>query len=401
MDLKLYDKLIVKNESKIVFFILDGLGGLEGTEGTELQVAHIPHFDKLAEQSVCGVLDPVGPGIIPGSGPGHFAIFGYDPIESNVGRGILSAMGVNFDLRENDVAARVNFATIDQEGRVVDRRAGRPSDEQNERVCEKITKHLAAPIDNVEIFFKKEKEHRAVLILRGPNLSGDLTDTDPQKTGVVPSPVEPLHEEARKTANVVNDFTSQVKKILSDEEKMNMILLRGFDKYRRYPSLQERFGLKSLAIASYPMYQGMARLLGMDVQPSSANLNEQIEVLEKKFSDYDFFYVHLKATDAAGEDGDFQRKVKILEEVDELLPRVTRLNPDVLVITGDHSTPSRLAAHSWHPVPALLYSRFCRADSVKKFDEVSCIPGGLSGMPMKYLMGVALANAGRLAKFGA
>jgi len=396
------DDLVIERDSKIIFLIIDGVGGLdmEDKGGTELQVARTPNLDRLARESICGLLDPILPGVTPGSGPSHFALFGYDPIEANIGRGVLSAAGIGFELTDRDVAARVNYATVDAQGRVVDRRAGRISTEENARLCRKITSALRVPSD-VTLFLEPEKEHRAVFILRGDGLSGDISDTDPQQTGVPPLEPTPLNPEAERTTTMVRDLLGQIRRILSDEPRANMILLRGFAKHRAYPSLYERFKLKALAIANYPMYRGIARLVGMDLHPVTPDIASEFTALQENYPRYDFFYLHVKATDSRGEDGDFDAKVKVIEEVDRLIPQLVELKPDVLVVTADHSTPSKLASHSWHPVPVLLHSRYARVDEVDRFDEISCLRGGLGRQPMMNLMGLALAHALRLKKFGA
>ena len=397
----LLEKLVIKNDTKIVYLILDGVGGLEveGKGGTELQVAHTPNLDELAKNSICGLLDPVAPGITPGSGPSHFALFGYDPFESNIGRGILEASGIAFPLTPRDVVARINYATIDKEGRIIDRRAGRITTSENNRICAKLRENIR--LGNTGVFVEPVKEYRAVLVLRGDGLEGDIEDTDPQKVGLFPLEPKANNSESETTAKLVSDFLSQAKSILADEKKANMILLRGFARHRVYPSLETRFGLKSLAIATYPMYKGIARLLGMTVLPSLEDINDEFKALKDQYNNYDFFYLHIKQTDSRGEDGDFDAKVKVIEDVDGLLPQITELNPDVLVVTGDHSTPAKWGGHSWHPLPVILNSKFCRVDQVTRFDEISCIQGGLGRQPTVNLMTIVLANAGRLGKFGA
>lgn len=402
MDPNLISELLVSNSTKIVFLIMDGLGGIQMEERgkTELQAARTPHLDQLAEVSSCGLLDPVGAGITPGSGPAHFALFGYDPIRYNIGRGILEATGIDFPLTEKDVVARMNFATVDRGGKVTDRRAGRISTETNQRVCQKIRQGLK-PGKGLEVVVETVKEHRGILVLRGEGLRGEIQDTDPEREGVPPLEAKALIPEAKETAAGVQNILSQVGKILADEPQANMVLLRGFAKHTRYPSMKERYGLNSLAIAAYPMYRGISRLVGMTVLPHVSNLEEEFKALEDNFSKYDFFFLHVKQTDSRGEDGNFDAKAAVIEEVDRYLPRVRALNPDVLVVTGDHATPAKLASHSWHPLPVILYSKFCLIDGVKKFDEVSCIQGALGRMPSVDLLPLALANARRLNKFGA
>ncbi len=402
MDPETIDSLVTKNESKIIFFIMDGLGGLPRDPGglTELETALTPNLDALAARSLCGLLDPVGYGITPGSGPAHFALFGYDPIKTNVGRGLLSAAGVDFPMTPKDLFARVNFATIDGDGVVTDRRAGRIDTETNRRICGKLKKGINLG-GGVEFFIEPEKEHRALLVLRGEGLSDAISDSDPGVTGKKPLPPRPLNKEAEATAELVTKLLEQARHILSDEDRANMILLRGFARYQALPSLHERFGLKSLAIAEYPMYRGISRLLGMEVHPVTGSLEGQVTALGDRYDHHDFFFLHVKHTDSRGEDGDFEAKTAIIEEVDRLIPRIIDMNPSVLVVTGDHSTPAVMAAHSWHPVPVLLASRTARPDHVKRFGERDCICGGLGRMPMMHIMGLALAHAGRLSKFGA
>jgi len=328
MNPQLMEKLVIKNEARIVFLIMDGLGGLpmEGKPGTELETAKTPHLDALVKGGVCGLLDPIGPGITPGSGPAHFALFGYDPVATNVGRGLLSAAGLNFPMTERDLCMRVNFATLDSEGRVIDRRAGRIDTETNERLCRKLTEGIR-PAPGTEVFFATEKEHRALVVLRGDNLREEIAETDPQQTGLPPLLPKALLPEASGTATLLTDLLDQAKTLLADEPKANMLLLRGYSRYHRFQSLSERFGLNPLAIASYPMYRGISRLLGMTVLTSTSTPEEEIAELEANWSDYDFFFVHIKPTDSRGEDGNFDAKVKVIEAVDALLPESRRFIP--------------------------------------------------------------------------
>jgi 2,3-bisphosphoglycerate-independent phosphoglycerate mutase len=398
----LVDQLVVENTTKIILLVMDGVGGLpmEGKGGTELQVAHTPHLDQLAADSICGLLDPILPGVTPGSGPAHFALFGYNPIESNIGRGVLEAAGINLPMTDRDVAIRINFATSDKNGNIIDRRAGRIDTDSNKRICQKIRDNVSLTPD-AEFIIETVKEHRAVLLIRGDNLGGDLIDTDPQKLGVPPLEPEALNPESEITAKLTKRFLDQAHLALADEEKANTILLRGFAKHRPYKSMMERFKLKCLAIANYPMYRGVAFLLNMDIHPVLPDVKSQFEAVQEIYDKYDFFFVHVKATDARGEDGDFDAKVKAIEEVDSLIPILTELNPDVFVVTADHSTPAVMKSHSWHPVPVLLKSTICRPDTVIRFDEISCIQGGLGRQPSMNLMSIVLANAQRLTKFGA
>jgi len=397
------DDLAIENDSKIIYLIMDGLGGLSVEEkgGTELQVARTPHLDALAERSICGLLDPIAPGVTPGSGPSHFALFGYDPLESNIGRGILEAAGIDFPLTSKDVVARINYATINNKGIITDRRAGRISSEENYRICTKLEKNTDLGSD-VEVLVKAVKEHRAVLVIRGEGLKeGDIADIDPQREGLAPLPPKALNLQSEDTLKYVERFLEQSCKILSDEPKANAVLLRGFARHRVYRSIQERFKLKSLAIAAYPMYKGIARLLGMKILDDLVTLDDEIKALQENYNHYDFFYFHVKQTDSRGEDGDFDAKVKVIEEVDKVVPQITQLDPDVLVVTGDHSTPAKLKSHSWHTLPVLINSRFARVDRVKMFDEISCAQGGLGRIATVHLMSLSLAHALRLAKYGA
>ncbi len=398
----LLDQLAVKTEARLIFLVMDGLGGMEVPEkgGSELQVARTPNLDALAAQGVCGLFDPVAPGITPGSGPGHFAIFGYHPVVFNIGRGVLSACGIDFPLTPRDVAARVNFCTIDQQGIIVDRRAGRIDTETNLRLAEKLRREIRLP-EGVEFFFETEKDYRAVLILRGDDLSDQLADTDPQRVGMPPLDPQALDPAAKRTAEIIQSFLTQARQVLAGEPRANMLLLRGFAKLMPYKSLRERFQLSPLAIANYPMYRGIARLLGMEIHPVCPDIPSEFAALRANYDKYDFFFLHVKDTDSRGEDGDFDGKVRVLELVDSLIPQLTSLQPDVLVVTGDHSTPSALAGHSWHPVPVILSAKTVRRDLVTSFDERSCSLGGLGRQPMMNLMGLALAHAGRLQKFGA
>ncbi len=393
--------LAKKNDSKIVLMVIDGLGGLPQKLGgkTELETAKTPHLDQLAREGICGLHEPVRPGITPGSGPAHLGVFGYDPITYRVGRGVLAALGIGFDLRHADVAARGNFCTIDKAGLVTDRRAGRIPTETNEKLC-KILSDIK--LSEGEIFVRPVKEYRFLVVLRGDDLSGEIADTDPQETGVEPLAVKPLSDKAAKTAKLVTEFIDQAREKLAAHEPANMALMRGFSQRPDWPAFPDNFGVRAAAIAAYPMYRGVASLVGMDVLKTGEHVEDEFATLEQHWSEYDFFYIHVKKTDSAGEDGDFDRKVKLIEEADSLVPRLRKLNPDVVVVTGDHSTPSMMKSHSWHPVPALLWSKDCRADTVSQFGEQACLAGALGArFPAVDLMPLAMANVHRLEKFGA
>lgn len=398
-----WEELAWEKGGKIVYILLDGVGGLPDPDRgrTELQVARTPNFDAIAKASSCGLLEIVGPGITPGSGPGHLSLFGYDPLKYNIGRGVLSALGIDFDLQENDVAARVNFATIDKNGNLTDRRAGRIETGLNQRLCQKINQKVSLDFDG-EFFLETVSEHRAVFVLRGKGLGGNLPDTDPQTTGVPADEPKAKSEDSQKTAELVRSFIEKVNEVLADEEPANTVLMRGFERYQPLRSLKERFGLQGLCVADYPMYRGVSRLIGMDVVPPPGGIDKRFEVLESRYGDdYNFYFLHVKHSDSRGEDKDFDGKVKVIEEVDRLLPKVTALEPDVLVISADHSTPAILGEHSWHPVPVMLQAKFARVDDVATFDEYACGRGSLGLRPAVHLIGLALAHAGRLRKYGA
>lgn len=401
MELSQYRELIRDADTKIVLLVMDGLGGLPRDEDglTELEAARTPNLDRLAAEGICGLHEPVGPGITPGSGPSHLALFGYDPIAYQVGRGALSAMGIGFDLTPKDVAARGNFATVDEDGRVTDRRAGRISDELNRELCARL-REITLP--DVEVFVETVAEHRFLLVLRGEGLSSQVSDTDPQQVAEFPEEAQVEDPAATKTARLVRAFVDRAREVLSDQPAANMVLLRGFARRPDWPSIEEVFGLRAAAIAAYPMYRGLARLLGMAALEAEDALDAEVEVLERNWADYDFFYVHAKDTDSEGEDGDFEGKVAEIERVDAVVPRIMRLEPDVVIVTGDHSTPSVLRYHSWHPVPVLIWSRHCRCDTVDRFGERACMAGGLgSRIPATALMPIAVANALRMDKYGA
>jgi 2,3-bisphosphoglycerate-independent phosphoglycerate mutase len=396
------DVVIRGTGGRILLLVLDGVGGLPHPDHgrTELEAARTPNLDALAAESSLGRHLPVDVGITPGSGPGHLALFGYDPTRYLVGRGALSALGVGFELRRGDVAVRLNLATLDAEGRILDRRAGRPSDDEARRVVERLREGIDLTRHEVEVFLLPEKEHRVVLVLRGAGLEGAVRETDPQATGVPPLPPEPLEPGSARTAAVLSDLVDQARAILAGEERINGLLARGFALYQGFPSLEERFGLRGAAHARYPMYRGVARLVGMEVPGVPATDEAAVAQLEGHAGDHDFHFLHLKAPDARGEDGDFDAKVAAIEEADALLPRIRGIAPDVLVVTGDHSTPATYGAHSWHPVPLLVHSRWSRP-SAQRFHEATCRTGDLGLMEGRKIMSLALAHAGRLGKFGA
>lgn len=396
----LLPSLTTSSNSKLVMLVLDGLGGLPVRGKTELEAAKTPHLDRLASKSICGLIDPISFGITPGSGPSHLALFGYDPFRYEIGRGVMEALGIGLDLTDEDLTARGNFATLDPNGVIVDRRAGRISTEKNREICEFLQREIQE-VRGVRISIHPGKEHRFVILFRGKGLKADLTDADPQKEGEKARETEGLTVEAQETAKIVNAFLKKATEVLRGFHPANTVLLRGFSKIPAIPSMYERFGLRSGAIATYPMYRGLARLVGMEVLRTGETFREEVETLKEYYDRFDFFYLHFKKTDSAGEDGDFKGKVRAIEEVDRVLPSLLKLNPDVLVVTGDHSTPALLKSHSWHPNPLLLHSRYERPDGVRRFTERQCMKGQLGRFPAVAVLPLMLANGLRLKKFGA
>jgi len=392
-------ELATKTPSKIVLVVVDGLGGLPDASGrTELEAAHTPNLDALAARSSLGATVGVAAGISPGSGPGHLALFGYDPIRYVVGRGALSALGVGFDLGPDDVALRMNFATLDEAGNVIDRRAGRIPTETNRRLVEKLR---TIRLPSAQVFVETEREYRAVLVLRGEGLSDRVTDTDPQRTGVPPLPVRPETPEAQRTADLLNQFVAKARELLRGEHPANGVLLRGAAKRPHLPTFGELYRLTPAAIAVYPMYRGLARLVGMEVLQTGESMADEVQTLRQHWDRFDFFFVHFKPADSAGEDGDFARKARVLEEIDRLVPEVLALRPDVFALGGDHATPSTYRSHSWHPVPFLLHSPWVLPEGTPGFSERAAVRGVLGRFPAIEIMGLLLAHAQKLTRYGA
>jgi 2,3-bisphosphoglycerate-independent phosphoglycerate mutase len=400
MDLDLVRELAQEADTKIVLFVMDGLGGLPHPETgrTELESAYTPHLDMLARESACGFTVPVGTGITPGSGPGHLALFGYDPLVFNIGRGVLEAVGIDFDLQPTDVAARGNFCTVDGSGRIIDRRAGRISTEDSTRIVEGLRN---VRVDGVQVFVEPVREHRFVFVLRGEGLSEAVADTDPQKEGAEPLPPRATSPKGESTAALVSRWMEGAKRYLADQAPANMALLRGFAKRPSWPALPDVFKLRPAAVAHYPMYRGLAKLVGMEALPVGAALDDSIATLRENWGRFDYFFVHYKYTDTAGEDGDFDRKVAKFEEVDTAIRPLIEMEPDVLMIAGDHSTPATMAGHSWHPVPFMLRSSNMRSDECGMFSETELQKGSLGTFPAKEVLPLAMAHAGRLKKYGA
>jgi 2,3-bisphosphoglycerate-independent phosphoglycerate mutase len=397
---ELIRELREESTSKIVLLVADGLGGLplKPGEKTELETANTPNLDELARVGTCGLSTPVLPGITPGSGPGHLGLFGYDPLEYRIGRGILEALGINFPVTGKDVCIRGNFCTLGADGKITDRRAGRPT---TERCKEIVAKLRTITVSGAEVFVEPVKEHRFVLVFRGDGLGDKVNDTDPQAVGVAPLRAEGADAASQKTAAVVNEFIAKATEVLKGDAPTNGATLRGFAKQPAIPTMHDVYGLKSAAIAVYPMYKGLARLVGMDILDAGDTLDTQAERLATAWADYDFFFLHYKYTDSTGEDGNFAEKVKKVEAFDAVIPKVRALNPDVLIVTGDHSTPSKMKSHSWHPVPTVIAGGLCRPDGFGKFGEGQCRSGGLGQFPAKHLMLWAMAHASRLGKYGA
>ncbi|MFC1908653.1 2,3-bisphosphoglycerate-independent phosphoglycerate mutase [Chloroflexota bacterium] len=396
----LIKELALTSPAKIVLMVIDGLGGLPDPETgkTELETANLPNLNQLAAKGVCGLTDAIGQGITPGSAPGHLALFGYDPVSFNIGRGAVEAIGIDYDLQPGDMASRGNFCTVNEAGLITDRRAGRISTEKCAELCKLID---GIEINDVRVAVRPVREHRLVAVFQGKDLISNLNDSDPQQTGVTPNSVSPLKAEASTTASIVNEFIAQAGKILTKHYPANMVLLRGFSRKPVFPTMTEIYQLKPAAIASYPMYRGLAKLVGMEVLETGTTIKDEFVTLKRNYTDYNFFFIHIKGTDSAGEDGDFAQKVSVLEELDGFIPELTNLNPDVIVVAGDHSTPALLKGHSWHPIPILLYSRYCRMDQASQFSESACLSGGLGRIPAIQVMPLAMANALKLLKFGA
>ncbi|HEW92615.1 MAG TPA: 2,3-bisphosphoglycerate-independent phosphoglycerate mutase [Thermotogaceae bacterium] len=394
-------KIVNKNDTKMILLVMDGVGDIPIDAKTPLMCADTPNLDKLAKESELGQTIPVLRGITPGSGPAHLSLFGYDPLKYEIGRGILEALGIDVEVGEKDLVARGNFATVEGDI-VVDRRAGRPATEENARVCEIINSKIEE-IRGVKVRVFPGKEHRFVVKFTGDNLSDNLSDADPQKNGLPIVFTEPTSDDnsAKFTAEVVNEFLKNLKEILKNEPKLNFGLLRGFSKYPDLPNFEKVYRVKAAAIATYPMYKGLAKLVGMNVIPTGQSIEDELKTLEEIYNDYDFFYFHVKKTDSYGEDGNFDMKVKIIEETDSIIPEILNLNPDVLVVTGDHSTPAFMKSHSWHPVPYMLYSKYARKGLCQRFDEFECAKGTLGTFYSIDSMSLILAHAQRLEKYGA
>ncbi len=394
--------LIEKNETKIVLLVLDGLGGIATKPGqkTALETAKTPNLDRLAQEGTLGQTIPIRHGITPGSGPAHLALFGYEPLEYAVGRGALSAAGVNVTVQKGDVAARGNLCTLDENGNVTDRRAGRISQEDAAPVIEILNQ---VQIPEVEVEIKQVKEYRFVVVMRGDGLSPELNDTDPQETGVPPLPLQAQDPAAERSAALFTKWIEKAYQTLEDQPVANGFLLRGFATDPQFPSYDEAYQLEAACIAEYPMYKGVSRLVGMEViEDVESGPEGEFRTAARVWEQHDFFFIHIKKTDSYGEDGNLEKKAEMIEKVDQALPILLDLKPDVLIVTGDHSTPAALRSHSWHPVPFLLWApETQRTDLETSFSERNCARGGLGTFPAVETMSLALAHALRIQKFGA
>ena len=400
IDLHQIHDSIASTPSKIVLLVADGLGGLAHpeTRKSELETARIPHLDALAQRSACGLTTPVEVGVAPGSGPGHLALFGYNPLKYFIGRGALEALGIGVDLQPGDVAARGNFCTVDDDGLLTDRRAGRIATELSRPLCEMLDT-IAIPGVQVDVY--PVQDYRFVLRLRGDGLSADIEETDPQREGVAPRPARALSPAAEYAAGVARQFVEQAGRMLSESEPANMALLRGWAQLPNLPDFGRVYRLNPAAIAAYPMYRGLASVANMEIIPTGTTFADEVDTLQANWDNHDFFFIHYKPADAAGEDGDFDAKVKRLEELDVHIPRILELQPDVLMVAGDHATPAIMAAHSWHPVPFLLHSPWTLGEGVEGgFNERACAGGALGRIPAETIMLLGLAHAGKLGKYG-
>ena len=392
-------ELCTPTPSKIVMLVIDGLGGLPHPETgkSELETANTPNLDRLAAESACGLTTPVAPGITPGSGPGHLALFGYDPIKYLIGRGVLEGIGIGVDLKPGQVAARGNFCTLDESGLLVDRRAGRITTSESAPLVELLDR---IEVPDVDISVHPVRDHRFVLVLSGEGLDERVGETDPQALGVPPLEARAFVSEAEKTAAAVCAFILEVRRVLRDQSTANMVLLRGFSALPDLPGMDETYRLNPAAIAAYPMYRGLAQLVGMKVIPTGGTFDDELDTLEKAFQQHDFFFLHYKPADAAGEDGDFDAKVETLEYLDARIPRLLEQEIDTLVVAGDHSTPAIMGNHSWHPVPLMLNSSIYAGDGLSSFSERAFAGGSIGRLPAVSVMTLALANAGKLQKYG-
>jgi len=402
----LYKSLRLPNEpdTKLVLLVLDGVGDIATAETrflTPLEAAKTPNLDELAKASAMGRVTPVAPGITPGSGPGHLGLFGYDPLEYEVGRGVIEALGLGIELKSGDIAARANFSTLDSKGIVTDRRAGRIATEVNEALCTKLQK--IKKVGDAEVIIRPGKSHRFVVVFRGKGLEGPLTDSDPHHEGAPIKKVEAAvkSSKAKEAAAIVNEFYAKALPLIEKEHPANGFLLRGIAHLPKIPTFEERFGLKAGAIAVYPMYKGLAQLIGMQKLEGTNTTREEFEKYLAEYDNYNYFFIHVKGTDMAGEDGNFDQKVAVIEEVDRTLPVLLQKKPMVLAVTGDHSTPVPMKSHSWHPQPVMIHGPVSGSDKLDRFTETNANRGSLGIFKSRNLIRYMMANAKLFDKFGA
>ncbi|MDB4642071.1 2,3-bisphosphoglycerate-independent phosphoglycerate mutase [Verrucomicrobia bacterium] len=403
---EMYDKLTLPTKAKIALVVLDGVGDIAIKENgylTPLEAAKTPIMDKLSREAIQGRMTPVAPGVTPGSGPGHLALFGYDPVDTQVGRGVIEALGLGLELKAGDVAARANFCSLDADGLVTDRRAGRIETEECERLCAILSKKIKK-VSNTQIIIQPGKGHRFVVIFRGTGMEGPLNDTDPQREGLPiaeSTPLDPSSKKAQKAAKLIKAFYDKALPILKDERPANGFLMRGIAHQPDIPTFEERYKLKAACLAVYPMYKGLAQLVGMDKVEGPQSISEQFNRYLEEYDNYDFFFIHYKYTDMYGEDGNFEAKKKAIEELDEALPILLQKRPDVIAITGDHSTPCPMKGHSWHPQPVLLTSAFSGSDKLDRFTETGANIGSMGVFDAKFLIRYMQAHAMMFDKYGA
>ncbi|MBX3731300.1 MAG: 2,3-bisphosphoglycerate-independent phosphoglycerate mutase [Verrucomicrobiae bacterium] len=403
----IYAKLQVRTGAKLALVVLDGLGDIATREQgwmTPLEAARTPNLDGLVALGCAqGRMIPVAPGITPGSGPGHLGLFGYDPIEWEVGRGVIETLGLGIELKSGDVAARANFCTLDDKGLVTDRRAGRIATEVCERLCRLLSTKIKK-LGAVKVLIYPGKEHRFVVVFRGAGLQGPLTDTDPNREGLPIAqarPVDAANPGQVKVAGLIAEFYKAALPLLAGEHPANGFLMRGIAHQPDLPTFEQRYGLRAAALAVYPMYKGLSQLVGMDKIEGPETIAQQLERYVQEYEKYDFFFIHYKYTDKAGEDGAFEAKVRAIEDFDAALPILLARKPDVLAITGDHSTPCALKGHSWHPQPILLHSAYSGSDKLLRFTETGANQGSLGVFEAKYLIRLMQANGRMFDKYGA
>lgn len=399
---QLFNEIIKTSESKIVLLVLDGLGDIPHPKfdmKTPLQMARTPNLDQIAPRSAMGRLIPILPGITPGSGPGHLGLFGYDPVGYEIKRGVIEAFGVGFDVKKGDVASRSNFCSVDSGGMITDRRAGRIPTEKSVDLCKKL--NTIGKIDGIKITCIPSMDYRFVAVFQGKSLDPDVTETDPQETGKPILPCKAKSAKAKVLASVVNKFVKKGTEILKNESPANAFLMRGFSTLPNIPDFGKLYSLKPCAITAYPMYRGLAKILGMDIFAAENKPEAEFQIYLNNWDRFDFFFIHIKGTDSAGEDGDFERKVRVIEQVDAALPVLFQKKPDVLAITGDHSTPALMKSHSWHPVPLMIHSEICGSDNLDRFYELNCNRGSIGIVESRFLVSMMLANARKLVKYGA